>query len=547
MKALRRALCAVVTLALLLAAALPVSAEGGLPVTEAFVQGESLYVYLPLEEELTAELNRGGVPLPAVRGVEAAPESGLPVSYYLLVDNSNSMRSMRGKVRSFASALVQASPAGTRFSVLTFSDSLRVAQEKTQVGSELLDCLDALSYDVWGTDLPDGVMAALDYLESGARETGELVNVVVLSDGVTEEAAESPGLAAAQERAGRASSVLVHTVGFATSREESAEGLSSLAAIGAGVHEELAWNVWDATAAAQSVADSTAALSVLTFDLGAAQSKPFGGDIFFLAADTGELRYRAELEEVPVLAVGDPGEPPAASSGSVSSEPPAASLPPVESAGSEPPAAVVSSPEESGEQASAPGESAPEDAVPSQPGEGSAQSGEADGGEAPADGEEVSGSLPGWVLPVCIGGGVVLAALIAVLAVLLIRRRRRPASASCAASATAPGPVPAPRGASGGIYMRLEVIAGSYEGKTQEFSLTGELIAGSDRDCDLVWSGEGVSPRHARIFLRDGLIFLEDLGSEEGTLLGGMRLHEANRLRSGDEITLGSARFRMKF
>ena len=95
--------------------------------------------------------------------------------------------------------------------------------------------------------------------------------------------------------------------------------------------------------------------------------------------------------------------------------------------------------------------------------------------------------------------------------------------------------------------MRLEVIAGSYEGKTQEFSLTGELIAGSDRDCDLVWSGEGVSPRHARIFLRDGLIFLEDLGSEEGTLLGGMRLHEANRLRSGDEITLGSARFRMKF
>ena len=125
--------------------------------------------------------------------------------------------------------------------------------------------------------------------------------------------------------------------------------------------------------------------------------------------------------------------------------------------------------------------------------------------------------------------------LLVLLGVLLYRRRR-----------TRKRP-PAVRAEERGIYMRLEVVSGEYAGKWEEFSLVDELTIGSGRSCDLIWEDEDVEPLHARIFLRGGLIFLEDLGSDQGTLLGGMRLHEANRLRSGDEITVGSARFRMKF
>ena len=98
-----------------------------------------------------------------------------------------------------------------------------------------------------------------------------------------------------------------------------------------------------------------------------------------------------------------------------------------------------------------------------------------------------------------------------------------------------------------GIYMRLETGAGKYAGKKTDFFLTDELTIGRSRKCDLVWKDRMTSPVHARVFLRDGLIFLEDLGSETGTFLGGMRIYQKNRLRSGDEISIGRSSFRLRF
>ena len=56
-----------------------------------------------------------------------------------------------------------------------------------------------------------------------------------------------------------------------------------------------------------------------------------------------------------------------------------------------------------------------------------------------------------------------------------------------------------------------------------------------------------MASQSARIFLSDCVVYIEDIGSSDGVYLGGMRLHNANRLRSGDEIAIGSARFRFKF
>lgn len=75
--------------------------------------------------------------------------------------------------------------------------------------------------------------------------------------------------------------------------------------------------------------------------------------------------------------------------------------------------------------------------------------------------------------------------------------------------------------------------------------LTGtEFIIGKDAGSDLVIpDDEYVSRRHARMRIEDGLVFLEDLGSSNGTLL---RIRRAVMLEAGDEILIGTRVLRLE-
>ena len=56
----------------------------------------------------------------------------------------------------------------------------------------------------------------------------------------------------------------------------------------------------------------------------------------------------------------------------------------------------------------------------------------------------------------------------------------------------------------------------------------------------VVWiNDESVSRRHARIRVGDDGVFLEDLGSKNGTFLRGVPVARAVRLEDGDEFTIG--------
>jgi len=68
------------------------------------------------------------------------------------------------------------------------------------------------------------------------------------------------------------------------------------------------------------------------------------------------------------------------------------------------------------------------------------------------------------------------------------------------------------------------------------------IVVGRSRDCDVVLSEGSVSGRHARLGWKDGRIVVEDLGSANGTWVGGKRV-ERSVIRPGDELRLGSAAF----
>lgn len=79
-----------------------------------------------------------------------------------------------------------------------------------------------------------------------------------------------------------------------------------------------------------------------------------------------------------------------------------------------------------------------------------------------------------------------------------------------------------------------------------ERPVEGDLTIGRDRVCEVVLSSKTVSRRHARLVLDNGMWFLEDLGSANGTLVNDHRVPSRTsvRLRHGDRIQIGSERFR---
>jgi DNA-binding winged helix-turn-helix (wHTH) protein len=78
---------------------------------------------------------------------------------------------------------------------------------------------------------------------------------------------------------------------------------------------------------------------------------------------------------------------------------------------------------------------------------------------------------------------------------------------------------------------------------THEVALTrGENLLGRAHP-SLSWIDSAtVSRQHARIFVSDEGAFLEDLGSKNGTFLGGRRVAIPTTLTDGDEVRLGSVR-----
>ena len=99
---------------------------------------------------------------------------------------------------------------------------------------------------------------------------------------------------------------------------------------------------------------------------------------------------------------------------------------------------------------------------------------------------------------------------------------------------------PAAKGAPG----RLKVVEPS-ERKGQAFELGDELTVGRAAGCQVKVDDTYASQLHARIFRKDGVFFVEDLGSTNGTYLNrrGTRNKEKVggplELRTGDRLMIG--------
>jgi DNA-binding winged helix-turn-helix (wHTH) protein len=74
----------------------------------------------------------------------------------------------------------------------------------------------------------------------------------------------------------------------------------------------------------------------------------------------------------------------------------------------------------------------------------------------------------------------------------------------------------------------------------------GESVIGRDRGCAIRIDAESVSRHHARLNVIGGAVSIEDLGSKNGTWVGGDRIHSFVALADGMSFRLGSETIRVE-
>jgi hypothetical protein len=93
---------------------------------------------------------------------------------------------------------------------------------------------------------------------------------------------------------------------------------------------------------------------------------------------------------------------------------------------------------------------------------------------------------------------------------------------------------------------RLVVVSSPALNEGEELTLNSSALLlgrGSDNDVNLA-RDEFASSRHARVEPRRDGVWVEDVGSTNGTYLNGIRLTHAKRLAPGDVVRIGETELR---
>ena len=94
-----------------------------------------------------------------------------------------------------------------------------------------------------------------------------------------------------------------------------------------------------------------------------------------------------------------------------------------------------------------------------------------------------------------------------------------------------------------GVEPQLQVVAAmGYEPGTV-IDISDGATLGRAGSADIHVEDPFASSVHARIFARNGFMYVEDMGSTNGTYLNGRQLRKAEQLKPADKIRIGDSEY----
>ena len=95
-----------------------------------------------------------------------------------------------------------------------------------------------------------------------------------------------------------------------------------------------------------------------------------------------------------------------------------------------------------------------------------------------------------------------------------------------------------------GVAPRLEVVAAMGHEPGTSFDVGNGATMGRSDGADINVDDPFASSAHARIFPRGDYMYVEDMGSTNGTYLNGRQLRAPERLKVADSIRIGDTEYR---
>jgi hypothetical protein len=95
-----------------------------------------------------------------------------------------------------------------------------------------------------------------------------------------------------------------------------------------------------------------------------------------------------------------------------------------------------------------------------------------------------------------------------------------------------------------GVHPRLEVVAAMGHEPGTSFDVGSGATLGRSNGADINVDDPFASSAHARIFQRGDYMYVEDMGSTNGTYVNGRQIRTAERLKVADTIRIGDTEYR---
>ena len=93
----------------------------------------------------------------------------------------------------------------------------------------------------------------------------------------------------------------------------------------------------------------------------------------------------------------------------------------------------------------------------------------------------------------------------------------------------------------------ISVLRGPKELRGVSIAVHGPVIVGRNPGADIVIGAGYVSGRHARFTLMGQNLFVEDLGSTNGTFVNNKSIGEPTALRNNDVVTIGDVAIKVRY
>lgn len=89
-------------------------------------------------------------------------------------------------------------------------------------------------------------------------------------------------------------------------------------------------------------------------------------------------------------------------------------------------------------------------------------------------------------------------------------------------------------------HVSMTIISGPSTGATIALKPNSKLLLGRSREADVTIADTGISRAHCSLYSVGERVYVEDLGSSNGTYLNGEKLTQTLLINNGDQVSLGN-------